>query len=192
MRASAPCRRAFACRTLTHAFVTATVNDSTGCSCSAHLHCLARRSSLHRSAAGDQGAREKEEGHGSEETCNGAAHEGRDRCGLSHIMDSGPILVIVERETPDAAHTHHVGEDTYCPHARAAHTWPCRPGQCGHGLAPHAAWLVSPSGRSPSCPVPPLAVRRAMRPRLLWEPVPAHGRLAPRPAPRGEPAGSGG
>src|SRR5437773_11350736 len=35
-------------------------------------------------------------------------------------MDSGPILVIVKRETPDAAHTRHIGEDTYCPHARAA------------------------------------------------------------------------
>ena len=111
---------------------------------------------------------------------------------FQNYLDSGPILVIVERETPDAAHTRHVGEDTYCPHARAANAGQCRPGQCGHDLSPHAEWLVPPSGRSPSCPVPPLAARLAMRPWLLRGPVPVHGRLAPGPAPRGERAGSGG
>ena len=28
----------------------------------------------------------------------------------------------------------------------------CRPGQCSHGLSPHAAWRASPSGRSPHAP----------------------------------------
>ena len=101
------------------------------------------------------------------------------------VEGSCPLLVIVERETPDAAHTRHVGEDMSSPHACK-----CRPGQCSHGLSPHAAWQASPSGHSPHAP-PPTA-RTAMRPRLLRGSVPEHAGLAPGPGPRGGPARSGG
>src|SRR4029450_13397606 len=47
------------------------------------------------------------------------------------LIGSCPLLVIVERETPDAAHTRHVGEDMSSPHACK-----CPPGQCSHGLSP--------------------------------------------------------
>jgi hypothetical protein len=106
-------------------------------------------------------------------------------CHLQNYLDSCPLLVIVERETPDAAHTRHVGEDMSSPHACK-----CRLGQCSHGLSPHAAWRASPSGRSPHAPPP--AARTAMRPRLLRGSVPEHAGLAPGPGPRGGPARSGG
>jgi hypothetical protein len=111
-------------------------------------------------------------------------------CGLSHIVGSCPILVIVARETPDTAHTRHVGEDTDCPHASAAHACLCQPGQCGHGLFP-----TLPGGYPPQAArhhAPPLAARLAMRPRLLRGPVLAHPGLAPGSGSRGGPARSGG
>src|SRR5262249_23206534 len=64
---------------------------------------------------------------------------------LQQWLDSGPLLVIVARETLDAAHTRYVGEDTYCPHARAAHAYQCQPRQYGQSLSPHAAWRIPPS-----------------------------------------------
>src|SRR6516164_11307243 len=103
---------------------------------------------------------------------------------------SGPILVIVARETPDAAHTRHVGEDMYCPHVRAAHACRCQPRQYGHSLSPTLHGGSPLQGTRHQAPAP--AAHIAMRPRLLRGSAPAHPGLALGPAPRAGPVGSGG
>src|SRR5712691_5121337 len=52
-------------------------------------------------------------------------------------MGSWLLLVIVEKETPYAAHTRHVGEDKYGPHARAAHA-------CTMSARTDRPWPVTP------------------------------------------------
>src|SRR5215471_9662820 len=55
-------------------------------------------------------------------------------CGLSHIVGSCPILVIVEREVLYTAYGHHVGEVKHVRHATGSHAcstltrtaWPSR------------------------------------------------------------------
>src|ERR671933_1204965 len=69
-------------------------------------------------------------------------------------MDSCPILVIVERETPDATHTRHVGKDTYCPHARAAHAWPGGPASAAMAYYPTLHGWCPPQDARPHAPCP--------------------------------------
>ena len=87
---------------------------------------------------------------------------------FSHILDSWPLLVIVEREIPYAAHIHHVGPD-------------------GTAISHAAMQLRDPSGQDEATP---LATHVATQPRRA--PVTAHVGLPPGPASRGEPARSGG
>ena len=41
-------------------------------------------------------------------------------CKFTNLVDSGPLLVIVGRVIPYAAHALHIGEDTHCSHRFAS------------------------------------------------------------------------